>query len=248
MNETGHPLRPGAGLDAVVFDLDGTLAETERDGHRVAFNAAFAAHQLEVYWDIEHYGELLRITGGRRRILAGLQERGICHDDLPGLAARVHRVKTDLFAQEVRRGRIGPRPGVRELVADLCGHGVRVAVATTGTRAWAEPLIEQLLGPGTAQVTVFGDDVTELKPHPQAYHLALRRLGVRPARAMAVEDSGPGLRAALAAGLATLVVTNDYTRDHLFDGAALVRADFDAPVPVTASSLVSLLNGAEQGA
>lgn len=248
MNDNRYPPRARAGLDAVVFDLDGTLAETERDGHRVAFNAAFAAHQLEVYWDIGHYGELLRITGGRRRILAGLQERGICHDDLPGLAARVHRVKTDLFAQEVRRGRIGPRPGVRELVADLCRHGVAIAVATTGTRAWAEPLLEQLLGPGTAQVTVFGDDVAELKPHPEAYRLALRRLGVCPSRAVAVEDSGPGLRAALAAGLATLVVTNDYTRDHLFDGAALVREDFDTPDPVTASSLISLLSGADQDA
>lgn len=248
MNESGSPVRlgagPGAGLDAVVFDLDGTLAETERDGHRVAFNAAFAAHQLELYWDIEHYGALLTITGGRRRILAGLRERGICHDDLDGLAARVHRVKTDLFAQEVRRGRIGPRPGVRDLVADLCRHGVAIAVATTGTRAWAEPLIERLLGPGTAEVTVFGDDVTELKPDPQAYRLALRRLGVAPDRAVAVEDSGPGLRAALAAGLVTVVVTNDYTRDHCLEGAALVRPGFETPTPLMACSLVGLLHGA----
>ncbi|MBW0106670.1 HAD-IA family hydrolase [Pseudonocardia sp. KRD-291] len=233
-----------ATLDAVVFDLDGTLAETERDGHRVAFNAAFAAHQLQLYWDIDRYGDLLTITCGRRRILAGLQERGICHDDLEGLAARVHRVKTDLFAREVRRGRIGPRPGVRDLVRDLRRSGVRVAVATTGTRAWAEPLIEHLLGPGTAEVTVFGDDVTELTPHAEAYRLALDRLGIRAGRAVAVEDSGPGLRAAVAAGLATVVVTNDYTREHCLDGAALVRADFDEPTPLTTSALVSLLQGA----
>lgn len=243
---SGPAARCGAALDAVVFDLDGTLAETERDGHRVAFNAAFAAHQLELYWDIEHYGALLTITGGRRRILAGLLERGICHDDLEDLAARVHRVKTDLFVQEVRRGRIGPRPGVRDLVRDLRRSGVRLAVATTGTRAWAEPLIEHLLGPGTAEVTVFGDDVAGLKPHPEAYHLALHRLGVHPARAVAVEDSGPGLRAAVAAGLATVVVTNDYTRHHSHTGAALVRPAFDEPAPLTASTLVSLLAGAER--
>lgn len=232
--------------DAVVFDVDGTLAETERDGHRVAFNRAFAAHQLELYWDIEHYGELLTITGGRRRILAGLQERGIVRDDLDELAGQLHRIKTDLFVEEVRRGRIGPRPGVLELVGDLRARGVRIAVATTGTRAWAEPLVEQLLGPGTVEVAVFGDDVAELKPHPQAYVTALKRLGVRAARAVAVEDSGPGLRAALAAGLTTVVVTNDYTRHHTLDGAALVREDFDRPRPLTASMLGELLTASRR--
>lgn len=229
-----------------MFDLDGTLADTERDGHRVAFNRAFAAHRLEIYWDIDRYGELLAITGGRRRILAGMRRRGIVHDDLEGLAARVHRHKTELFVEEVRRGRIGPRPGVPDLVADLRRNGVRIAVATTGTRAWAEPLVEQLLGSGTAEVTVYGDDVAELKPHPEAYRTALHRLGVPAAHAVAVEDSGPGVAAALAAGLTTVVVTNGYTRRHDFGGAALVRPDFEHPEPLSAAMLGELLAAARR--
>jgi HAD superfamily hydrolase (TIGR01509 family) len=232
---------------AVVFDVDGTLADTERDGHRVAFNNAFAAHGVDVFWDVEHYGHLLAVTGGRRRIVADLAAReeagGEAADEtvLEELAARVHRTKTRLFAEEVRRGAIGPRPGVRALVADLRAHGTRIAVATTGTRAWAEPLVEHLLGAGTAEVAVFGDDVARLKPDPQAYELALARLGVDPGDAVAVEDSAPGLAAARGAGLATVVVTNGYTRGHGFAGAALLRREFHRPTALTAADLGALV-------
>lgn len=238
---------------AVVFDLDGTLADTERDGHRVAFNRAFAAHGIDLFWDIAHYGCLLAVTGGRRRIVADLARRDETADlaadetALEELAASVHRTKTRIFAEEVRRGGIGPRPGVRALVADLVAHRVTVAVATTGTRAWAEPLVEHLLGPGTAQVTVFGDDVRALKPDPEAYLLALERLGLPAGEVVAVEDAAPGLAAARAAGLATVVVTNHYTRSHDFRGAAEVREAFDVPRPLTAVALGEVLTMARAG-
>jgi HAD superfamily hydrolase (TIGR01509 family) len=224
---------------AVVFDVDGTLADTERDGHRVAFNAAFAAHGLDLHWDVAHYSELLAITGGRRRVAAALRAQGV--DDPDGLAERVHRTKTALFADIARRGLIGPRPGVGELVDDLRRHGVRIAVATTGRRAWVAPLLEHLLGAGTAEVVVSGDDVAALKPDPEAYLLALARLGLDADRVVAVEDSGPGLRAARAAGLATVVVTNDDTADHDLTCAALVREAFDRPTPLTAEVLGAAL-------
>jgi HAD superfamily hydrolase (TIGR01509 family) len=233
---------------AVVFDVDGTLADTERDGHRVAFNRAFAAHGVEVFWDIEHYGHLLAVTGGRRRIVADLAAREECSGEaadeaaLEEIAARVHRTKTRLFADEVRRGAIGARPGVRGLVADLVAHGTRIAVATTGTRAWAEPLVEHVLGVGTAEVAVYGDDVTRLKPDPQAYDLVLARLGLAPGEVVAVEDSAPGLAAARAAGLATVVVTNGYTREQDFAGAALLREEFDRPAPLAAAELGALVD------
>jgi HAD superfamily hydrolase (TIGR01509 family) len=125
----------------------------------------------------------------------------------------------------VLAGGCPPRPGVRELLADLAASGVRIAVATTGSRAWVEPLLAGI--PVAAEAVVTGDDVSRLKPDPESYLLALRRLGLRAEEALAVEDSAPGLRAALAAGLATVVVTNGYTRDHDLTGAALVRRTFD---------------------
>ncbi|MEJ2890049.1 HAD-IA family hydrolase [Actinomycetospora aeridis] len=225
--------------EAVVLDVDGTLADTERDGHRVAFNDAFAVHGLDLRWDVEHYGELLAITGGRRRIAAALRATGV--DDPDGLAAEVHRTKTALFTDVVRRGGIAPRPGLPALVDDLRARGVRIGVATTGRRAWVEPLLDHLLGPGTAEVVVCGDDVAALKPDPEAYRVALARLAVDAAATVAVEDSGPGLRAALAAGLATVVVTNDYTADHDLTGAAIVREAFDAPDQLTADELGTAL-------
>ena len=226
---------------AVVFDVDGTLADTERDGHRVAFNRAFAEHGLDLYWDEETYGRLLAVTGGRQRIAADLRRRGVDGEEADEVACRVHKTKTHLFAAHARSGTLAPRPGVPDLVEDLRRSGVRLAVATTGRREWAEPLITHLLGPQPVETAVYGDDVDRLKPDPQAYRLALRRLGLPPSMAVAVEDSGPGLRAARGAGLATVVVTNDYTRDHDLTGAAMVRDSFDRPSPLTAACLGALL-------
>ena len=226
---------------AVVFDVDGTLADTERDGHRVAFNRAFAEHGLDLHWDETTYGRLLAVTGGRQRIAADLRRRGVDGGEADDISARVHRTKTQLFAAHARSGTLAPRPGVADLVADLRRRGVTLAVATTGRREWAEPLIRNLLGPGPIGTAVYGDDVDRLKPDPQAYRLALRRLGLPPCMAVAVEDSGPGLKAARAAGMATVVVTNDYTRDHDLTGAAMVRESFDRPWPLTAACLGELL-------
>lgn len=226
---------------AVVFDVDGTLAETERDGHRVAFNEAFDRHGVDLRWDVERYRELLVVTGGRRRVAYALRQEGVAAAEADEVAARVHRTKTELFVDIVRRGEIDPRPGLPELLDDLRSHGVRLAVATTGRRAWVEPLLAHLIGPDTAEVVVCGDDVTALKPDPAAYLLALSRLGLDATWTVAVEDSGPGLRAALAAGMATVVVTNDDTAGHDVSGAAIVREAFDRPTPLTAACMAEAL-------
>jgi HAD superfamily hydrolase (TIGR01509 family) len=215
-------------LRAVIFDVDGTLADTERDGHRHAFNAAFVRHGVEVEWSAEEYGRLLEITGGRRRIAADLSARGF-GESADGIAARVHRTKTDLFRALVVNGRLAPRPGMRALIADLVGESVRIAVATTGRRSWVDPLIARLLRGFPVDLVVTGDDVTDLKPDPEAYLKALDGLGLAPHEALAVEDSANGLQAATAAGLPTVVVTNGYTREQDFTGAAAVRPAYDAP-------------------
>ncbi|MFC4947265.1 HAD-IA family hydrolase [Pseudonocardia sp. GCM10023141] len=209
-------------LAAVIFDVDGTLADTERDGHRPAFNDAFARHGLDFTWDAAEYGSLLEVTGGSRRVATYLRAQGY-GAEAERIAEEVHRTKTALFRERVAAGAVTARPGVPELVADLRAAGIRIAVATTGRRAWVEPLIARLLGPDVVEVMITGDAVAALKPDPEAYLLALRGLGLAPTAALAVEDSAIGLRSACAAGLPVVVVTNDYTVDQRFDGAAAVR-------------------------
>lgn len=221
----------GPDLLAVIFDVDGTLADTERDGHRPSFNEAFAAHGLDVSWDPQEYGRLLRITGGRHRIAADLRARGF-GDDADELAAEIHQTKTELFRARVAAGQISPRPGLNDLVCSLAQDGIRIAVATTGRAAWVNPLLEKIIGTGVAEIVVTGDDVSRLKPDPAAYLRALELLDVRAENALAVEDSEVGLRAAAAARLATIVVTTDYTAGQDFSRAALVRNAFDRETPL----------------
>jgi HAD superfamily hydrolase (TIGR01509 family) len=222
----------GPVLQAVIFDVDGTLADTERDGHRPSFNAAFAAHGLDITWGVEDYGRLLNIPGGQRRIAADLRARGF-GDDAEILAARVHRTKTAMFRERILD--IEPRPGLIDFVRSLFGAGIRIAVATTGRRAWVAPLVRQLLGEGLVETIVTGDEVTRLKPDPEVYRCALAELGVASEDALAVEDSALGLRSALGAGLATIVVTSDYTAGQDFTGAAAIRSAYDGIRPLSAA-------------
>ena len=224
---------------AVVFDVDGTLVDSERDGHRVAFNAAFAAHGLPYRWEADEYGRLLGITGGRRRLAAFLEDRGYDPPAAAAVAARLHQDKTWRMREFAIRGAIAPRPGVRELLGELTAAGVTLAVATTGTRDWVEPLLAGLFGADLFAIVVTASDVPALKPDPAAYTEALRRLGVPAARALAVEDSANGLRAALAAGLDCVVVSNEYTRDQDFGGAAAVYPDFGSCLADPAGPLLS---------
>ncbi|MET7401586.1 HAD-IA family hydrolase [Dactylosporangium sp. NPDC005572] len=227
--------RPSHQLRAVVFDVDGTLAETERDGHRRAFNLAFRDHGLPYEWGVTEYGRLLAITGGRRRLEAYLAGRG--HADAATLARSVHATKTTHFLSWVHTGILIARPGVHELLRELRDREVAVAVATTGSRAWVTVLLDRLFRDIPFAAVVTGDDVTRLKPHPEAYGQAVAALGVVSEEALAVEDSPPGLQAADRAQLPCLVVTSAYHRGAQFPGAAAVLPSylamdlFDATVP-----------------
>ena len=221
----------GARLEAVVLDVDGTLVDSERDGHRVAFNRSFEEAGLPDRWDVELYGELLEVTGGRRRLEAYFERRGMPEDEREELAGRLHARKTELFSEMARGGEIEARPGVGELLDELQGAGVRLAVATTGSREWVDPLLDRLFGLGCFEVIVGGDEVPERKPDPSAHRMAVEGLAVTTEAAPAVEDSAVGLEAAKAAGLACVVVVNDYTRAQDFGAADLVLDGFgDAAV------------------
>lgn len=242
----------GLGLEAVVFDVDGTLVDSERDGHRVAFNRAFADAGLPYEWDPVLYGELLLITGGRRRLHAFLSRQGHEEDEAADLARKLHESKTELFRRMAEEGQVPLRPGVARLVDELRALEVPMYVATTGSRAWVEPLLHRHFAPDTFALTLTGTEVTALKPDPAVY-LAVLEQAALPARGVvAVEDSRNGLRAAKAAGLPCLVVTNDYTTGQDL-GEADLRVDGfgpgarricgEAPLPdgwVTAATLSAL--------
>jgi len=227
-DERGASSLPGA----VIFDVDGTLVDSERHGHRVAFNQAFQAFDLPWRWDETTYGKLLHITGGQRRLDGYLTDEGVDAARRAELVPALHARKTEILSGMVASGRIELRPGVRTLVDDLVARGVAVAVATTGSRIWVDGLLGRLLDGVTLATVVTGDDVSARKPDPEAFTVALARLGMTVADAVVVEDSAEGLAAAAAAGLACVVVVNDYTGDldaDELDQAELVVEGFGEP-------------------
>lgn len=228
--------RPGA----VVFDVDGTLADTERDGHRLAFNEAFAAAGLPYRWDEGEYGALLALTGGKRRIEHYLRDQGVPDQQAAELAVTLHASKTDRFIARVRAGSVPARAGLTGLLDELHTAGVRLAVATTGSSGWVRELLDGLFDPDTFEFVLTGDDVSALKPDPAVYQQALLRLQLPAERVVAVEDSANGVRAAVDAGLRCAVVTNDYTRDQDFSGATVVCDGFSrhGRRPLTAQLLL----------
>jgi HAD superfamily hydrolase (TIGR01509 family) len=214
---------------AVIFDVDGTLVDSERDGHRVAFNRAFEEFGLPLRWEVDHYGRLLTITGGQRRLQADFDRAGIPESERAELVPRVHARKTEIFREMAAGGQVTARPGVERLLRDLEAAGVRLGVATTGTRSWVAALLDRLFGPGRFEVVVTGDEAPERKPDPSAYHMAMERMGVAADESLSVEDSHNGLVAARAAALPCVVVVNDYTRDQDLAGADLVLDGFGDP-------------------
>ena len=219
---------------ALIFDVDGTLAETE-EIHRAAFNEAFAEAGLGWFWTPELYRRLLLVTGGRERIAAYAEEIAVAIADIPAL----HRRKTDIFNDKLRRGPITLRPGVEPLIHAARQQDLRLAIATTTSRPNVASLIEATLG--SVAVNWFdtvrtGEDVARKKPDPEVYRLALADLELRPTECLAFEDSANGLRAARSAGIPTVVTPSFYTAGEDWTGAAAVLSDlsgFRPPVGVT---------------
>ena len=213
------------GVAGLIFDVDGTLAETE-ELHRLAFNSAFAAAGLPHNWDRERYRQLLGTTGGRQRLLRFFREAGLPEDE--ALAMRLHRDKNRLYAQAMEHGHLELRRGVASLVARAASAGLKLAIATTTSRANLVALLrafaDQLPAAGFEAIVV-GEDVARLKPDPEAYLLALDRLGMAADRCLAFEDSENGLAAAVAAGLRTVVTPGLYTSHQDFAAAWAVLPD-----------------------
>lgn len=217
-------------LKALIWDVDGTLAETERDGHRVAFNRAFEDEGLPWRWDVPTYGELLRITGGKERLLhwwSGLDADAAARADAQVLIRRLHERKTSHFAELVRAGVVVLRPGVQRLLIEARQRGLVLAIATTTTAANVRELLEATLGPmssGWFAMIGAGDVVAAKKPAPDIYRWVLERLRVPAGEALAIEDAAVGVAAARGAGLPVLLTRSLYTAA---DMAGPVLADLD---------------------
>jgi beta-phosphoglucomutase-like phosphatase (HAD superfamily) len=218
-------------LDAIIFDVDGTLAETE-EIHRAAFNRAFRDAGLAWHWDRALYGELLQVTGGKERLRHFIHSRGLesAVAARPSLVAALHERKTAYYGELVRSGAAPLRRGFGALIRQARNDGIRLAIATTTSLPNVHALLHAALGPqGIAdfELIAAGDSVARKKPAPDIYLRVLAALQLASRNCLAVEDSHQGLRAARAADLATLIVRSTYTQRDDFAGAAQVVDELD---------------------
>ncbi|MBN1480571.1 HAD-IA family hydrolase [candidate division KSB1 bacterium] len=203
-------------LKAIIFDCDGVLVDTEKDGHRVAFNRAFAKMNLPHEWSVEKYHELLQIAGGKERMRHFFNEAGWPDDvgDRDAFIKQLHKLKTDLFMQIIESGKLPLRPGVARFVDEAIADGITLAVCSTSNERAVNLIVEKLIGPERKKhfaAILAGDVVSKKKPDPEIYHLALMKLHLNPRECVVIEDSRVGLLAAKAAGAFCVVTTNYYT-------------------------------------
>lgn len=213
-------------LRALIFDVDGTLADTE-SAHRLAFNHAFAETGRDWVWDEPTYKKLLEVSGGKERILHYWQQvqpdlKALSAGAVQDTVAQMHELKTAAYERAVQDGSVQLRPGVLDLIQSAEKNNLRVAIATTTSPVNIAALLRAAIGPDWVQYFEFIEDASTAplkKPHPQVYMQALRRLQLRAADCLAFEDSNNGLRAAMAAGLPTVITPTSFTAHHDFTGA-----------------------------
>jgi HAD superfamily hydrolase (TIGR01509 family) len=222
-------------VKAIIFDCDGVLVDTERDGHRVAFNRAFKAMGIDAEWDVPLYGELLKVAGGKERMRAyfdrfGWPEGGAESRDDMILA--LHKKKTAIFVELIKGGELPLRPGIRRIVEEAASAGVKLGVCTTSAFESIDGVLD-LLGPALKAKFDFvhaGDVVKKKKPDPEIYELAKQSLGLPVHECIVIEDSRNGLLAATGAGLPTVITTSTYTTEEDLSEAEIVVPELgDAP-------------------
>ena len=234
-------------MQALIFDCDGVLVDTERDGHRVAFNRAFEALGIDADWSVELYGELLLIGGGKERMRHYFDTYGWPEgrpESKDELIALLHKTKTDFFTDIIASGQLPLRPGISRIVDEAIAAGVRLGVCTTSAPKAIDGVLDLFGAERKARFEFVhaGDVVSKKKPDPEIYELAKQSLGLPVHECIVIEDSRNGLMAATGAGLPCLITTSAYTTDEDFTGAAAVVPELgDVPnVRVTLGDLAQL--------
>ncbi|GAB3682547.1 HAD-IA family hydrolase [Salinisphaera aquimarina] len=233
-------------LGVLLFDVDGTLADTEPEGHLPAYNKAFRDHGLDWRWTRSLYRKLLLISGGRERIdhyldaydpALGEANDDSVRSDRQGWIDEIHRSKTRHFRDRLQKGQVPLRPGVARLIREAGDAGLRIAIVTNASRATLEPFLAYAIGDELLpyiERTICSDEVAHKKPAPDLYRTACERMSIAPADCIAIEDSNAGATAAHAAGVPALVTINADTRDHPFEAARAVVDSLGEPgAPVT---------------
>jgi len=215
-------------LKAIIFDVDGTLAETERDGHRIAFNQAFFEAGLDWQWDDSLYGKLLAVTGGKERLRYYLSDFNTSFNydgDIDELLASLHASKTKHYVKLLEDKAIALRPGVSRLIKEVREAGLRVSIATTTTPANVTALLSSTLGEESIDwfdCIAAGDIVPAKKPAPDIFEYCLQEIGLSANECLVFEDSGNGVLSSCGANIPTIVTMNKYTEYDDFTGAAVV--------------------------
>jgi HAD superfamily hydrolase (TIGR01509 family) len=225
-------------VNALIFDCDGVLADTERYGHLPAFNQTFAEFGLPVRWSEEDYGEKLQIGGGKERMASLFTPSFVRQANLPGdkegqqkVLTEWHKRKTSLFKEIVASGRLPGRPGIARVVNEAIARRWKLAVASTSAEESVRAILENAVGAEQAShfEVLAGDIVPKKKPAPDIYLLALQRLGTNPQESLVIEDSRNGLLAAVGAGLRCVVTLSSYTTQEDMHEATLVVSQLGDP-------------------
>jgi HAD superfamily hydrolase (TIGR01509 family) len=214
-------------MKALIFDCDGVIVDTEKDGHRVACNRAFRKMGYDYNWDVALYKKLLKVAGGKERMKHYFnQERWpVDVGNRDTFIKELHKLKTDLYMKIIESGELPLRPGIARLIDEAIAAGVLLAVCSTSNERSVNLVVEKMLGLDRKKhfkAILAGDVVSKKKPDPEIYNLAIQRLGIIPGECFVVEDSRNGFLAAKAAGIPCIITTNEYTVNEDFTGAELV--------------------------